>query len=182
MRRPLLVIVSGAPGAGKSMLARKIADYMRFPHIERDTVLRSVEFGSDKQLNRANDIVPLYYDLLQTMMRQGMSVVTDGTIYKGISEADIKEKLVPFAHVINVHARAKNEHQRWLDRENARESRDSKEWIDGHLPTLHKVYESAVDPLEIGVKIIEVDCNDGYNPEIPDIVAMIESDYDQHER
>lgn len=182
MRRPLLVIVSGAPGAGKSTLARKIADYMRFPHIERDTVLRSIEFGSDKQLNRAKDIVPMYYDLLKVMLTRGMSIVTDGTIYQGVSESDIQAHLLPFAHVVNVHARAKNEHQRWLDRENARESRDSKDWINGHLPTLHKVYDSAVNPLDIGVKVIEVDCNDGYYPQISDLVAMIEDDYDQHER
>lgn len=176
MRKPLVVIVSGAPGSGKSTLARAIADRMRLPHIERDVVVRGIERTRDEKVDRGGLAVPRYFTILQAYLANEVSLVTDGTLYRGISEKDIKEKLVPHAHVINLHARADNEHQRFYEREMTREGHSS-EWVAGHMKYLDEIYEDSAHPLELGVAVFEVNTNDGYDPAISELVTKIENIY-----
>jgi|GEM_PF-921268 len=178
MKKPLLVIVSGAPGSGKTTLASRLADYMRLPHIERDTVLRGLEFTKGT-VDKAKEGVPIYYGQLKNMIDAGISLVTDGTLYKNVSEQDIKTQLVPHTIAINVHARAQNEHQRFYDREMNRRGvpKEWNKWLESHMDHLKKIYSSTVEPLDLGIPLLEVDTNDEYNPEIGEIAAQIREMY-----
>lgn len=179
MRKPLVVLVSGAPGSGKTTLAGQLADYMRLPHIERDKILRGMEFTSGEQLDKAGVGVPVYYSLLQDLLKRGISFVTDGTLYKNISEVDIKSQLLPHAQTINVHTRAKDEHQRFYDREINRKgvSKDWKVWLELHMSHLKRIYASTVDPLELNIPLLEVESTDEYAPSIAEIAARINEIY-----
>lgn len=176
-KKPLVVIVSGAPGSGKSTLARNIAQYMMLPHIERDTINHGIELTTKGRVSRPKVGIPRYYQLLGGMIGSDISFITDGTIYRGVSEADLQKYLTSQSFAVNVHARAKNEHQRFYEREMNREGHSS-DWVDDHMKVLDAIYEQTVDPLDLGIPIIEVDTNDGYNPAIADIVAQLKKLYD----
>jgi len=178
VRKPLAIVVSGAPGAGKSTLARAVADRMRLPQIERDVIVRGIERTLGEKIDRGAFGVPRYFHILHTLIDNQVSFVTDGTLYKGISENDIKRLLVPHAHVINLHARAKNEHQRFYDREMNREGH-SNEWVAEHMAHLEKIYQDSAEPLELGVECIEVDTNDGFVPGMQELVTLIEAKYER---
>ena len=176
MRKPLLILVSGAPGAGKTTLAHKLAEYLRVPHIARDEVLRGLEMTLGRETDRKEQVSKLYYPLLVHMLKAEMSVVTDGTISRDLSEDDIKTFLVPNAQVVNIHARAANEHQRFIDRETQREGW-SNDWVDAHLKHLDTIYPRTVEPLDLGIPLIEVDTTNGYAPSIPEVVSRIRKMY-----
>lgn len=174
--KPLVIIVSGAPGSGKSTLARAIAQRMMIPHIERDMVLRGLELTKGEKIERGVLGIERYYSLLTHMITAEISFVTDGTIYKGISEADIEARLKPIAHVVNVHARAKNEMERFKHREAKREGW-SDEWVEDHMKRLHEIYPLTVDPLDLGVTVIEVEATGEYDPSLTAVVDSVRQDY-----
>lgn len=170
--KPLVVLVSGAPGAGKTTLASRLEQHMRLPHIPRDKIVHGLERTKGDKIDRAGYGVPLYYNLVANMLDSGISLITDGTIYRGISEADLKKYIIARAFVVNVHVRASNEWERFCNRELNREGW-SHEWLDGHKKIFDERYHLTVDPLDLEVPVIEVDTNDVYNPSLADISQQI---------
>jgi 2-phosphoglycerate kinase len=170
--KPLAVLISGAPGSGKSTLAAKLAAYMRLPYIERDNVTRGMELTLGRRVSRPKESLPVYFSHIAALLDDNVSLVTDGTLYRGISEKDVTSYIVDHAFVVNVHTRAKNEHQRFYEREMNREGH-SNDWVKDHMPILDEIYDQVVHPLDLGVPVIEVDATDGYEPTIPQLVAKI---------
>lgn len=176
MRKPLVILVSGAPGSGKTTLAHNLAQYMRLPHIPRDEILRGLEMTNGGDIDKGGMGIEAYYRLLAHMCEAGVSLVTDGTLYAGISEEDIKSILVPSTTVVNVHVRARNEHDRFILREKQREGWSS-EWVDTHIRRLDSIYHQTVDPLDLGVPVLEVDATDGYEPSIMGLAGLVRKVY-----
>ena len=73
-----MILVSGQPGAGKSTLARAIADAAGIPHLNRDTIYGGYWFTHGSRLHPQ----PCWEILLSTtqlMAKAGVSVVLDLT-------------------------------------------------------------------------------------------------------
>jgi len=171
---PLLVIVSGAPGSGKTTLAEAVAKRLRLLHLERDLLMWGMRYTADgKDVDRPGAGIRTYYDTMQTMLRAGVSFVTDATLYQGKSEPDIQKFLLPYARIINVHCRSKDEAGRFYARELARNAGQAPDWLEEHMGHLKKIYPLVVDPLDFGAERIEVDTTIEYNPTLEAIVSQI---------
>ena len=170
--KPLLVLVSGAPGSGKSTFASKLASHMSLLHIERDQFFHSIAYTyHTKNIDRENVGVPRFYQAIENLLSAEVSLVVDGTLYKGKSELELL-KLQDFAMVINIHCRAINVDERFYARE-IRRAKGVPDWLDGHMLHLAKIRPLVEDPLEIGWKVIEVDTTADYSPSIPEVVNTI---------
>jgi len=112
--KPLLIIVSGAPGSGKTTFASRLAAHMRLLHIERDRAFDAMRYTFEPEtFSREKDGIPLFYKLIASVLKTQTSLVVDATLYKGESENDIIP-LQQYAQMINIHCGATNEHQRFL--------------------------------------------------------------------
>lgn len=169
---PLLIVVSGAPGAGKTTLARALADEMKILHFERDRLFWSMEFTTGiAKLDRQKVGIPLFYKVVEQLLADKLSLVIDGTLYKGASEVEIG-RLQNLADVVNVHCRAENTTQRFHDRL-VPEGEATPEWIEKHMVHLEKIKPFVEHPLEIDWDVIEVDTDRTYVPSVKEIAERL---------
>ena len=170
---PMLIVVSGAPGAGKTTLAAKIAQEMHVLHLERDTFFRSLEHAAGgQQVNRPNVGIPLFYKVVSDLLRVGVSLVMDSTLYKDVSEVDINQRK-GLADIVNVHCRADGANQRFYERELERGGGTAPDWLENHMTHLKKIKPLVEHPLAIGWDVIEVDTNGTYKPTVKEIAARL---------
>ncbi len=89
-RAPLVILLAGLPGTGKSTLARKLARRYRLEHISTDSVRKRIfrdvkqnSFGRGSYSQRQRNVVydTIYY-VLYTLLKHGVGCVLDGTFYQ----------------------------------------------------------------------------------------------------
>lgn len=78
-KRPLIVLVSGALGSGKTTFAGKLAEHMRLLHIPRDEYFRSLTYTENPIATGRMTTIPAYRDALVYLLEHDVSLVTDGT-------------------------------------------------------------------------------------------------------
>jgi cytidylate kinase len=172
---PLLILVSGAPGSGKTTLAAKIAEEMKLLHIERDLFFRSMEHAAGKrQINRLEIGVPLFYRTISDLLEAGISLVIDGTLYKGLSEDDLR-RLRELADVVNLHCRADQADERFYEREVKRADGTIPDWLQKHMTHLKRIKSSVEHPLELDWDRIEVETGGEYRPSIAELASRLDA-------
>lgn len=172
--KPLCIIVSGEPGSGKTTLASAIAHRMRVLHIERDAIVGGIEVTQGREIDRRNEGVATYYRFMRDALQHGVSIITDGTLRKGLSEADIAEYISDHAIIVNVHTFSKNSRQRFHDREMNREGWP-KDWVEGYSAQLDAMEQDVKYPLELGFPVITVTTDDEYDPTLETLVEQIKT-------
>src|SRR5438309_696520 len=83
MGKPLLIIVNGLPGTGKTTLARRLAAYVRLPVFSRDGMYETLY---DTLECRSNGLPPLLgsatftllYSVTGSVLAAGQSVIVEG--------------------------------------------------------------------------------------------------------
>ncbi|MCE7740474.1 MAG: nucleoside monophosphate kinase [Candidatus Heimdallarchaeota archaeon] len=87
---PLVIVLAGLPGTGKSTLARKLARRYGLEHISTDSVRKRIfrdvrrnTFGRGSYSTRQRMVVydTIYY-VLYTLLKNGVGCVLDGTFYQ----------------------------------------------------------------------------------------------------
>ena len=111
---PVLLIVSGPPGAGKSTAARVLSDYLCVPVITCDLIKAGVTFSRraidgvvDEATTRpggqAGQIAfRVTYDLIYRALSNGVSVIAEKAWQRGWCEAELG-RFLPIAHVMQLH-------------------------------------------------------------------------------
>ncbi len=100
MPAPLLVIISGAPGTGKTTLGRRIAEELRLPLIAKDDIkelLFDTLGWNDREWSRRLGIAtfPLLYYFVETQLRVGRSLVVESNFRSELATPtflDLKQK------------------------------------------------------------------------------------------
>jgi predicted kinase len=156
--QPLLVVIHGAPGVGKTTLCRELARRVKLPalskdHIKEDLLYKRLE-QSDRAFSRIEGeaAVMMLYAFADTFLKKGRSVIIENAFYAEVSRTDMQ-------HVITTNNAKFLEIFCHVD-EAARVERfarrvESGERHPGHLDSIIKPYEGLENyaKLELGDSI-----------------------------
>jgi predicted kinase len=170
---PLLIVVTGPPGAGKTTVAREIAARLRLPLLEKDTIKEGLFDGLgagdlewSKRLGAATFVV--LYRLVAESLRAGASLVVEANFVRGASEERFAE--LPPARIVQVHCGA--EVGVLLERYGSRERHPGH--VDGErLDDVRNAIEAGRhDPLDLPGQTIRLDTTEPLVPE--SLVARVQ--------
>jgi predicted kinase len=169
--RPLLVLVSGKPGSGKSMLAGRLADALSLPLVSRD----AIKGGLAETLGGMGDAATLasvgvFYGAITYLLDAGVSLVAEQSFRRGLDERHL-QTLTQRARTVVVHCHTPVEEaqRRFIARDRARGGGAA------HIVAQMErgVFGWAVfDPLDVGAPTLRVDTTQAYAPGLDAIIAF----------
>lgn len=89
--RPLLIMLYGFPGSGKSYFARQLAEHMQIAHIQGDRI-RGELFSEPRYDKQENTIVSqLMNYMTEEFLSAGVSVIYDESVYRGSQRMAVRD-------------------------------------------------------------------------------------------
>jgi AAA domain len=179
-RAPLSVLVSGAPGAGKSTLATALGAALDVPVLHKDQLVHGMWRTRGRAMNLGAPGVEPFFRTMELWSELGVSFVAEQTFYRGVSEPDVARRLAPRCFLVNVHCRSRYALERF-----ARRMRDDPLCGEARLRALLPLAESLQrdldEPLNLACPLIVVDTDDGYEPALDAVIRQIDEIYSRPE-
>lgn len=177
--RPPLILVSGPPGAGKTSLAREIAQAFGLPLLSKDMFkeaifdhLPGVDTSDAHRLGIAS--VGMMYAFARRQLENGVGVILESTFDRGKAEDDVRP-LLDDARGVIVHCTAPPEliMERYVQRADDPD-RHEVHRDEEHVDALEQNLAAGVyKPMEIGLPTIEIDMRDPDNVDEKKLIVRI---------
>jgi predicted kinase len=176
-----LVIVSGAPAAGKTTLARRLAADLRLPVIAKDNIkealgdaLGAPDRDASKLLGAAT--YRLLYAIAGWLLDAGAGLILESNFWRGVAEPELAP-LVARSRPVLVHCEAASAVilQRYASR-GARRERHPVHFDADELPRLREALAAGrFEPLALDVPVVRVRTDEGCDPSVEQLLAFIRS-------
>jgi predicted kinase len=165
---PVLIIVSGLPGAGKSTLSQRLADHFLLPLIQKDMiketlcdVLECATLSQSQLYGRASMV--LLYQFAEVILKRGHPCIIESVFHLSFSMQDLLklQQHCPF-FPLQIYCRAEiavlaeRVKQRWESGQRHRGHMEHLRTFDPKLP----IPLDYLQPLPLDGHIIEVDTTD----------------------
>lgn len=177
--RPTLVIVSGAPGSGKTTLARRLALDLRVPILSKDDLKEALAdaIGAPPDVPASMRLGAGAYAMLYFVARQllegQVGLIIESNFRRGLSETEIQPLLAwsdpGLIHCTSrpevVRARYTERHQRGV-RHPAHLDADRADALASDLSA------GRFSPLDLRIPTLVVDTTDGWHPPYEEILEF----------
>jgi len=179
-RKPLLVIVSGAPGAGKSTLARALSAWLGLPLLDRDALKEAIgdDLGTPADVAASQRMGLAAYRILfliaTRILGAGSGVVIESNFRRGLAEDELRP-LVELADTRLVHCTAASEtiQRRYAERHQRGERHPVHLDVDRAPALADDLASGRFEPLDLDVPTMVVRTDLGDQPPIEDVVKFV---------
>jgi predicted ATPase len=156
LRLPLLVVVSGVSGGGKTTLGQRLATELRLPHLNRDLVRDGIWLTDG--INAGPATWDVWMAAVKLYLQHRVSLVVDQTMYRGLSDMTIARELAPHSLLVNVHVSAANARARF-ESKIANDVRGAP-YLDQAVARFDEILDQVAHPMDFGGTQILVDTAD----------------------
>ena len=182
--RPLLIIVGGAPGTGKSTLAQQISRALNVPVLSKDmfreTLVDATGLRTRDEVRAQSALLfRLLYGIAGRLLQDGSSVIAECNFRRDISEPELMP-LVERSRAVQIHCETSKEES--LRRYVARFERGERhwchfdaDWLADERAGLHAQDADVYGPLDLGIPTLRVDTTVGYAPDVDEVLSFIRS-------
>lgn len=168
MHKPFVIIVTGAPGTGKTTLAQWLADQSHLPLLCKDAIKEMLfdELGwSDRAWSRklGQASIALLFSLIEVQLRAGQSLITESNFMHPWSTRDFLRlqqcyPFIPFQILCSCDTSVLA--QRFTARANSPERHPGHVEVDNMEEFMPTLLQGRIAPLEIGGTLYELDTTD----------------------
>ena len=185
--RPVLVLVTGAPGSGKTSLGSALADVLRVPFLARDAVRGGLfgtagSWGADPgPVPAADEAVEAFLEVLEAMAARGVSAVAEYVVRRS-RPGDLR-RLTDAFEVVVVQVDAADARDRWVERNGADRLLARRPVLDAlgfdsveqHTAAAHDRLDAVVADMEVAfeVPVVRFDDVEGDAPSLDALVDRI---------
>jgi len=173
--KPTIIYVSGAPGSGKTTLAKLLAEQLYIDHISSDMVKGGLEYtspGQDRQASIAKVFLPLLIDHAE----KGVSFVVDHVLQKDIAKGSVIDMLLDVANVIYIHVQTEDPIKRYIERIQNSELPDiirRRELLLERATHHRDNLVNTAEVINLGIPTLVVKTDNGYNPSVNEVISFI---------
>lgn len=175
--KPTIIYVSGAPGSGKTTLARHLSMQLNIPQISSDLVHGGIAFVRPDH-DRGETIRDIFVPHMINTSKLGVSFVVDHVLQKSMASETIIAKLKEHANVLYIHTQTSDPITRYKHNIETSESMDVNNRKDHLLARAHyhaNNLDNTMHKIELDVPTLVVNTDENYNPNLEKIVKFIQS-------
>ncbi|MFD7323919.1 AAA family ATPase [Streptomyces sp. NPDC059875] len=179
--RPTLLVISGPPGAGKSTLARVLADHLGCPAVIRDEIKQGMVLNVDPSLDGTDHLnFPVrdaFFDTITVLLKAGVTVVAEAAFQDRLWRPGLE----PLSEIASIRViRCTTPTGTIVQRITQRTEDDAHRTAHADHRLLEEIAAGSYVPdsfvdISLDLPTLLVDTSDGYTPGIKEIIDFTEA-------